>query len=233
MGELELGLAELTEAVSIYREVGNRHGEAFGLSGIADILCLLGRCAEAEESAVAMYALAREIGDQRAEATALDCLGTVDYCFGRYREAVQRYRQAYDVAVETGDVQADVETNAGLARSLTRLGEVSEAIETCVAALDRCRQAGLRMVEGQLLNVLADAYLTQGDWAAAADRAAQAAAVHRETGARAGLVEALLYLGRAAAGAGDEVTARRHWRVGREIAGDLATTEALQLRALT
>jgi len=233
MGELELGLAELTEAVSLYRELGNRHGEAFGLSGLTDIFCLLGRYAEAEESATAMYALAREIGDQRAEATALDCLGTVDYCFGRYREAVQHHRQSYEVALGVGDVQADVESNAGVARALIRLGEVSEALEIGVAALDRCRRAGFRVVEGQLHNVLADAYLARGDWAAAADHAEQAAAIHRETGARAQLVEALLQLGQAAAGAGDDAAARRHWRVGREIAGDLATAEALQLRALT
>jgi tetratricopeptide (TPR) repeat protein len=232
LGDLDHAHAELTESIAIYREVGDRHGEAYGLSGLVDVLAQTGRYAEAAETAQVQHALALQIGDLRAIATGLNCLGAVSYGLGRYRESIERHRESYQVAVEVGDLQGDLEANLGIARAHLRLGDIDAALAHAVPALERARDSGYLVIEGQLLNILADAYVTAGRWDEAADHAASAIDVHRITGARAYLVDALLQRGKAAAGADDAPTARRHWREAADLAVGLSTPEAAAVREL-
>ena len=231
-GDLQLALDELLESVTIYREVGNRHGEVFGLSGVIDIYCLMGRAAEALAVAHEMHALVQEIGDRRGMAAALNCLGAAEFCAESYAASVRCHAESLAAAAEVGDLQGELDSAYGLTRSHARLGETPAALGYALPALDRAREAGFRINEGQLLNALAELHLAAGDAGTAAVRAEEAVAVHRDTGARFLLVAALLLLGRAATALGDHPRARRAWLDGYDLAELIPAPEAAQLRAL-
>ncbi|QNN54473.1 ATP-binding protein [Nocardioides mesophilus] len=91
--QLERATALLTEARELYRQAGDRDGEAHSLNGTGIVEDSIGRSAEAEhhlEQAVAMF---EELGDIAGRTDALDSLGLVHLHRGSWARARDIFRE--------------------------------------------------------------------------------------------------------------------------------------------
>lgn len=76
-GRYQRASAELTNAVSLYRQLGHRFGEAAALTNLGQVRYRLGHYQQAAGDQARAVALAREIGSPRVEAWALTRLSEV------------------------------------------------------------------------------------------------------------------------------------------------------------
>jgi tetratricopeptide (TPR) repeat protein len=127
------------EAIGIYREVGDRLGEANTLKAIGDVLQFLKRSTEALQNYEQAIGIYREVGDRLGEANTLKAIGDVLQFLKRSTEALQNYEQAIGIYREVGD-------RLGEANTLQAMGVVhnkpDEGLKYCRNALDIYRQIG-------------------------------------------------------------------------------------------
>ncbi|MEW9553937.1 BTAD domain-containing putative transcriptional regulator [Nonomuraea sp. NPDC050783] len=201
LGRLDEAVTYLHEAVSLNRQQGDRGGELESLVLLAAVHRDLGHYEEAVTLASDVLRLCPDIRDPLIETNALNVLGQAHEMRGRTAEASLLHQRALGVARASGNRYAEVVSLIGLAHAGTGLGRFTEAAayakQARTIAHDRC----MRVLEGQALHALARTLLagapTSGDAAAgdpavgdavseAADLAARAMRLHRETGHRLG-----------------------------------------------
>jgi tetratricopeptide (TPR) repeat protein len=194
LGQLPLALEHLERGLEMHREIGERYGEANTLNSLAALQHDLGRDGPALDLVRAALALAAEIGGQRTEAEATSTLAAIELSMGQHQRAVEHYQRALRTLRTNGIAYPQVQALIGLATAYCRVGGFDRVLDQPVNhALDRAfhharsalvlaRSAGLRVLEGQALSVLAEVHLARGEPERATDRARQALAVHRETG---------------------------------------------------
>jgi tetratricopeptide (TPR) repeat protein len=103
------------QALSAYRYLCNRHGEAEALWGLGDVVHLVGEYGQARDYYSQTLALARNLGYQRAEADALGGLGHVEWHVGEYDQARDYYSQALALARNLGYQRAEADALGGWA----------------------------------------------------------------------------------------------------------------------
>jgi tetratricopeptide (TPR) repeat protein len=89
------------EAIGIYREVGDRLGEANTLKAIGDVLQFLKRSTEALQNYEQAIGIYREVGDRLGEANTLQAMGVVH---NKPDEGLKYCRNALDIYRQIGDV---------------------------------------------------------------------------------------------------------------------------------
>lgn len=107
IGEAELrrgrprqAASHLVAALTLFREIGDRAGEAYALGNLGGVDLRQGRhqaAARQQEQALALF---REIADQAGEASALNGLGSVLLASGRAGDARARHAAALAVATQ-------------------------------------------------------------------------------------------------------------------------------------
>jgi len=101
------GAAEaLAEALSIYRDIGDRSGQTETLNEIATLDRVRGNLAEATAGHQEALTLAREIGSSWHEAHALAGLGRASRAAGRTAEGEAHLRQAQEIFQRIGATEA-------------------------------------------------------------------------------------------------------------------------------
>ena len=105
----------LEEALDIYRDIGNRGGEAEALNETGTLHRVRGDPGQAAEYHRQALDLAREIASPQDEANALAGLGRCARAAGRTADAIARLRQALDIfqrigAAEAADVAAELDS---------------------------------------------------------------------------------------------------------------------------
>jgi DNA-binding SARP family transcriptional activator len=190
LGRLDEAYLRVREALALFRSVGDRGSEVNGLTVLAHTHRQAGRPAEAEACAAEAVAIGREVADGEALAGALDALGVACLALGDAEAATGHHREALGRAREGGTAPNEAEALLGLAAA-----DRSPAAEAHAAtALALARRCGLRLLEGEALGALAAAALARGCAEEAAALAAQALAVHEETGHHFGRREAVRLL---------------------------------------
>jgi len=107
------------QALQIYREVGDKLGEANTLISLGDIKLMQSQYKSAKslhEQALPIY---REVGDKLGEANTLKFLGNVEQMQSQYESAKSLYEQALQIYREVGD-------KLGEANTLISLGDVEQ-----------------------------------------------------------------------------------------------------------
>ena len=129
IGETERGIGQIKEALSVYREMGDLHGEvrAVGALGTAYM------CIDPQE-AIARFdeqlKIARDIGDRHREGDALGNKGIVLFNLGTFDSAVEILNEAVLVAQATGNYQHEFHSLCYLGKAYARLGKREEAVKT-------------------------------------------------------------------------------------------------------
>jgi tetratricopeptide (TPR) repeat protein len=93
-GYFEQALAPQQESLALYRELGDRRGQAESLNEVGVVYQWQGRYEEALARQRESLAIRRELGDPRGEAETLRALGVTLRALGRPAEARAHWREA-------------------------------------------------------------------------------------------------------------------------------------------
>ena len=136
-------LANYEQAIGLFRDVGDRLGEANTLKAIGDVLKFLKRNDEALASYEQANGLFRDVGSRLGEANTLEAIGDVLKFLKRNDEALANYEQANGLFRDVGD-------RLGEANIFPELGDLRNNTETEVVnniELKDYKDATLRRVE--------------------------------------------------------------------------------------
>ncbi|MBD2665228.1 tetratricopeptide repeat protein [Richelia sinica FACHB-800] len=188
-------LSHYEQALSFYREIGARLGEANTLKAIGDVLQFLDRRDEAlsrYEQALSFY---REIGARLGEANTLKAIGDVLQFLKRSNEALSRYEQALSFYRDTGSRLGEANTLKAIGDVLQFLDRRDEALSRYEQALSFYREIGDRLGEANTLKAIGDVLQFLKRSNEALSRYEQALSFYRDTGSRLGEANTLKAIG--------------------------------------
>jgi tetratricopeptide (TPR) repeat protein len=139
--QYQAAIQSLQEALKIYRQLRNRHGEATSLYGLGWGYDDLGQLGRAIESYQESLVIAREIGNRWLEATDLNLLGYAYLQLGQYRQALQFNQQSLVIAREMDDPFKEALALADLGLVYFSLNEYERAIKFANQALLKQQQS--------------------------------------------------------------------------------------------
>ncbi|HWG23836.1 AfsR/SARP family transcriptional regulator [Actinospica sp.] len=163
-GAYERSKILLGRALGLYREVGNRPGEADALFRTGRVLTHMHELDAAlvpEREALDVF---REIGDRHGEALALQSIADTVRMLGRNAEAVEACRATLAIHRELGNRQAEATALQKLGYVLLDLGEHDEAHEALVRAVEINREFDQRVGEGASLDGLGMIHTVCGEY---------------------------------------------------------------------
>ncbi|MDQ3258106.1 MAG: tetratricopeptide repeat protein [Acidobacteriota bacterium] len=128
--------ANLTEAQTLYREVGDVLGEANCIKRLGNIALQRSDHATATQHYEQALALFREVGSVLGEANCISSLGNIALERSDHATATQHYEQALSLYREVGSLQGEANCISSLGDIASKLGNTKEAIKLWTTALD-------------------------------------------------------------------------------------------------
>ena len=197
----------LADALNVFRQGGDRLGEAAALTELGRVRYGTGDYAGAAAAQQAALDLFRRVGNRLGEANALNDLGHVRHLTGDYPGAVEAHRRALEIyrQIPSRLGEAAALTDLGHARYAT--GDALDATEALEQALEIYRHIGNRLGEANVVHYLGQVRHLIGDHRRAAHAQEEALDAFRQIGSRLGEASALTELGRARSATGDHAGA--------------------------
>jgi tetratricopeptide (TPR) repeat protein len=203
LGEYRQAIDLFTQALAIFRDIGDRQGEGSVLANLGICYRRLGDYRQAINLYTQALAIFRDIGDRQGEGNALVNLGSCRGSLGDYRQAIDLFTQALAIFRDIGDRSGDGTVLANLGSCRASLGEYRQAIDLFTQALTICRDIGDRQGEGSALGNLGSCRASLGEYRQAIDLFTQALTICRDIGDRQGEGNALAGLGSCRASLGE------------------------------
>ena len=147
----------------IYREVGNRSGEAVTLNNIGLTYSDIGQPQEAliyHQQALPIW---QELGDRLEEVNTLINIGAAYNNIGQPQQALNFYQQALPIFREVGDRTREVKTLNSIGAVYFKIGQPQQALTYYQQALPIQRELSDRSGEANVLNNLALVQKTLND----------------------------------------------------------------------
>jgi tetratricopeptide (TPR) repeat protein/transcriptional regulator with XRE-family HTH domain len=166
-GDQDRALTHLTECLKLYRQLGDRNGEAHVHGMFGQINQGLGRYAESLGPAEQALRLFRAVGDKVGQATMLGNIGFIHAMLGDYERAREFCRQALVLNQETDDRLREAAFLDSLGYAEQHLGNQAQAADYYARALALLRELGARYFESTTLTHLGDLHCDAGDTDAA------------------------------------------------------------------
>lgn len=164
---LEARMAPRREARALFRELGDRPGEALSLLNLGNMAFVGGEPAQAggfyEESLV----LYRSLGNRWGVANCQMNLGLVHLSCGRPAEALPQFHEAMALSASIGDREGIALGHGNIADALHALGQPAEALAAQRLALAEALDVGLGSLVASMLARLAVLRADTGAWPAA------------------------------------------------------------------
>ena len=174
------------QALTIYRKIGNRQGEAISLGNLGNAYDSLGQYQKAIDFHQQYLEISREIGDRLGEAASLGNLGNAYHSLGQYQKAIDFYEQSLEIEREIGNPQGEAISLGNLGNAYDSLGQYQKAIDFHQQYLEISREIGDRLGEAASLGNLGNAYHSLGQYQNAIDFHQQFLEMAREIGYRQG-----------------------------------------------
>ncbi|WP_198347719.1 AfsR/SARP family transcriptional regulator [Nocardia terrae] len=168
------------QGLALFREFGDRAGEAACLTSLGTVNERLERYAEAHELLAEALGLYRGLGSRTGEIVVLNNIGPVYLGEDRPDEARRQHRRALDLCRELRFRSEEAEALNGLGEIALALGDPAGAVTDFAAAVTACRDLGDRAEEARALLGLAQAQQALGQTVAARDHSARALALFEE-----------------------------------------------------
>lgn len=203
LGDFARAIRTFEQALTISREIGDRHREAASLDNLSEAYRSLGKAARAIESCEQALIISREIGDQRREGSILGNLGVAYLDLGDVARAIEYYEAALTIAREISDRRREGRHLGNLGLAYRVLGQVHKVVRYYEAALAIAKEIGDRRREGAWLGNLGGAYHDLGEVEQTVEYYEQALQIAREIGNRHGEGIDLGNLGNAYSDLGD------------------------------
>ena len=195
--QFQEALQSFQEALKIYREIGNRNGEAKSLGNLGMAYEGLGQYQQAIEFYWQQLMIAREIDNRNEEVKSLYRLGIVYFNLKQYQQAIEFYQQSLVITRKIGDRFREAGTLNTLGLIYDRLGQDQKAIEFHQQSLAIAQELGFRPGIATSLNNLGIAYEGLGQYQKAIEFHRQSLMVKQELGDRAEIAASLNNLGSA------------------------------------
>ena len=203
LGDYRQAIDLHTQAMAIFRDIGDRHGEGAALGSLGRCRYRLGDYRQAIDLHTQSLASARDIGDRWGEGTQLGSLGLCRYHLGDYRQAIDLHTQAMAIFRDIGDRHGEGSQLVNLGNCHFSLGDYRQAIGLHTQSLAIARDIGYRQGEAFRMGNMGLCHSDLGDYRQAIDLLTQSLAIARDIGDRYGEAMALDYLGRARLASGD------------------------------
>ncbi len=186
MTEMDEALRCYYEALPLFRQVGDRVGEANVLRAMGDVQQFRKELEEAMQSYEQALGLYRQVGSRVGEANVLQAMGDVQQFRKELEEAMQSYEQALGLYRQVG-------SRVGEANVLRAMGDVQqfrkeleEAMQSYEQALGLYRQVGSRVGEANVLQAMGDVQQFRKELEEAMQSYEQALGLYRQVGSRVG-----------------------------------------------
>jgi tetratricopeptide (TPR) repeat protein len=185
-GKPQEALKFYEQILPIWREVGDRAGEAATLNNVAGVYRMIGKPQEALKLYEQILPIRREINDRTGEATTLNNMALVYDAVGRPREALRLYEQALHIWREVGDRAGEATTLGNMAAVYHAIGKPQRALRLYQQALPIMREMRDRAGEATTFNNIALVYGAIGQLQEALKLYEQILPIRREINDRAG-----------------------------------------------
>jgi DNA-binding SARP family transcriptional activator/tetratricopeptide (TPR) repeat protein len=149
-------------AVGIWRETGNRAGEARALTELCFILSRTSGYAEALECAYDALRIAGARADRVGEADILDCMGLILWQSSRFQEALSRHDEALAIWRSIYDRHGEADALGHGAIPLLHIGRYEDALTRLNEALLIYQETGDPSGEANTLNNIAEVQQQRG-----------------------------------------------------------------------
>ncbi|MEG4208787.1 tetratricopeptide repeat protein [Microcoleus sp. S13_B4] len=208
---LRKAIAKWEEALKLYREAGDRSGEATTLHNIGAVYSKLGEKQKALEYYSQSLPLTRAVGDRPGEATTLNNIGAVYSDLGEQQKALEYYSQSLPLRRAVGDHSGEATTLSNIGAVYSELGEKQKALEYLSQSLPLTRAVGDRRGEALTLNSIASVYSALGEKQKALEYLSQSLPLSREAGDRAGEATTLSNIGKVYSDLGEKQKALEYF----------------------
>lgn len=189
------GMADLFEALRLFRQVGYQVGEGLALNWIGNLYFRSNEYETSLQYHQQSLRLRRQIGDRKGEAASLNNSGLVYYDLARYDDALECYFQGIKICEEDHNLAVLSSTLNNLGLVYERLGDLDRALECQQRALEIKRSLdNLQGISGSLNN-LGSLYQSMGRLDEARDCHQQALVLNRQASYRHGEAVTLINLG--------------------------------------
>jgi tetratricopeptide (TPR) repeat protein/transcriptional regulator with XRE-family HTH domain len=177
LGDYDQALRHYDSSLSLYRQLGNRHGEAKIRQHLGVLADHQGRYADALAHAQQALRLYQAAGDKAGEAGALNNVGWSYGLLGDYQQARVFCRQALALCAETGNRRFQGHAWDSLGYAEHHLGNFGEAAACYQRARSIAREVGDRWAEAEALTHLGDTRQAADDLPQAQEAWQQALAI--------------------------------------------------------
>ncbi|MGW3961416.1 ATP-binding protein [Amycolatopsis sp. NPDC005003] len=150
-GRFDDAAARAEEALAIFRELGDHHGERIVLNFLGVNLLHRRRFGEASSRFEVLRALQQTEGDVEGEAAALFNLAEAYDGIRRHRDAVEAARRSVELGRELGNRHIELVGLVFLARATANLGDVADALTDAARGVEIAREQRDTRTEGWAL----------------------------------------------------------------------------------
>jgi CHAT domain-containing protein/Tfp pilus assembly protein PilF len=193
LGQYPKAIEYYQQSLAIFKEIGDREGEALSLNNLGVAYRSLGQYPKAIEYYQQSLAIFKEIGDREGEARSLNNLGNAYDALGQYPKAIEFYQQSLAIFKEIGDRNGEAGSLNNLGLAYHSLGQYPKAIEYYQQSLAISQEIGAaegtrsaRNGEANSLMNLGIAYRNLGQYPKAIEYYQQSLAISQEIGDREG-----------------------------------------------
>jgi len=191
------------QALALYRNAGDRHGEAVVLGLIGNCHKRLGEPERALELLGQALAMKRELGDRVEEGKTLSHLGLVYWEQADYESAIRHFELAIAVGREVGDARLAGSGHNNLGLVYDELGDYSRSASEYRQALDLYRRTDFPRGESDTLGNLGGIQLLLGRYREAIALYGRALEISERLGSKPSMSQDLGNLAISHAGLGD------------------------------
>ncbi|HKC65963.1 MAG TPA: tetratricopeptide repeat protein [Pyrinomonadaceae bacterium] len=182
IGNYSLARKHYEKVLMLARQLRNRNGEGFALTGLGHMYFFQGRLAEAAEMYQQALAIARDIKGRSNEGKLLMNLGNVYDKQGHLDDAEKFYREALEISREASDRATEARVLGNLGITYLEQERLSEAEEFYQQCLRVSGEVGDLAIQATVLNDLAGIYEQQGRWSQAEKYCQDSLAIMRKIG---------------------------------------------------
>ena len=149
--ESDEALEHYARAIEIFRQLGDRLGEANTLYAIGDILQFKKQTDEALENYARAIEIYRQVGDRLGEANTLYAIGDILQFKKQTDEALENYARAMQIYRQVGARLGEANTLCAIGDVLQFKNQTDEALENYACAMQIYHQVGDRLGEANCL----------------------------------------------------------------------------------
>jgi CHAT domain-containing protein/Tfp pilus assembly protein PilF len=181
---LRKAIDKFTEALTLWRLVGDRRAEAVSLSQIGKGYDLLGEKVRALDFYNRALPILQAVKDDSGEAATLNNIGLIHDSVGEKQEALGYYNRAIPILQRAGDRRVEAYTLNNIGMLYDSVGEKQKALGNYGQALQILQAVGDRRAEAATLNNIGFVYNSLGEKERALDYFGRALPILRLVGDR-------------------------------------------------